>query len=80
MLSRKEKKSPSKSKSAARSVGAMSSSIADRTDAAVILLSKFIIEDNVEVNNYKVFGCLCVCVCLSAPEISGVAHLLFIKL
>jgi len=68
MLSRKEKKSPSKSKSAARSVGAMSSSIADRTDAAVILVSKFIIEDNVEVNNYIKFLAVCVCVCLSAPE------------
>ena len=50
MLSQKEKKSPSKSKSAARSVGAISSSIADRTDAAVELVhvSEFIIEDNVE--------------------------------
>ena len=48
MLSQKEKKSPSKSKTVARSVGAMSSSIADRTDAAVELVSEFIIEDNVE--------------------------------
>ena len=48
MLSQKEKKSPSKSKSAARSVGATSSSMADRTDAAVELVSEFIIEDNVE--------------------------------
>ena len=48
MLSQKEKKSPSKSKSAVRSVGAMSSSIADRTDAVVELVSEFIIEDGVE--------------------------------
>ena len=48
MLLQKEKKSPSKSKSVARSVGAESSSITDRTDAAVELVSEFIIEDKVE--------------------------------
>ena len=48
MLLQKEKKSPSKSKSVARSVGAVSTSLSDRTDAALELVSEFITEDKVE--------------------------------
>ena len=42
------KRSSSEAKPSAKLVGAMSSSIADRTDAAVKLVSEFIIEDKVE--------------------------------
>ena len=42
------KRSSSEAKPSVKLVGAMSSSIADRTDAAVKLVSEFIIEDKVE--------------------------------
>ncbi len=42
------KRSSSEAKPSAKLVGAMSSSIADRTDAVVKLVSEFIIEDKVE--------------------------------